>query len=488
MHPACDRAIADHAGAYLGTRSQPTARPQLILATTILASSLAFIDGSVVNVGLPAVSRSFGASGPSLTWVLNGYTLPLSALLLLGGALGDVFGRSRLLILGVGLFTAASILCALSPTLTWLLAGRVFQGIGAALLLPSSLAILAATFTGEARGRAVGIWAAVGAAAGAIGPVLGGWLIDVLGWRAIFLLNLPIGAAAVYLAARFARNETQTNSSSIDFPGAVLVTAALTMLTWALTIASSTAPLGAGGFAMLGVGAVLLALFIVVERRRGSAAMLPAGLFSSRSFVSLSAFTVLLYGALGALLVSIPFVLIEAGRYSATAAGAALLPLPLTLAALSPVIGRVAGRFGTRWLLTAGALAAAAGCLLAIRIGSDGRYWIATFPSLLVISLGMAAAVSPLTTAVLSSVDPRHVGVASGFNSAVARTGGLIATALLSAVLVPHGASYGSSFRRVAIASAAACLAAAACSLVISSRGTRVRPAAAGSQRVESFK
>ena len=189
MHPACDRAIADHAGAYVGTRSQATARPRLILATTILASSLAFIDGSVVNVGLPAVSRSLGASGPSLTWVLNGYTLPLGALLLLGGALGDIFGRSRLLILGVGLFTAASILCALSPTLTWLLAGRVFQGIG---------------------------------------------------------------AATIYLAARFVRNETQTNSS-IDLLGAALVTAALTMLTWALTIASSTVPLGAGGFAMLGV-------------------------------------------------------------------------------------------------------------------------------------------------------------------------------------------------------------------------------------------
>ena len=486
MHPACDRAIADHAGAYVGTRSQATARPRLILATTILASSLAFIDGSVVNVGLPAVSRSLGASGPSLTWVLNGYTLPLSALLLLGGALGDVFGRSRLLILGVGLFTAASILCALSPTLTWLLAGRVFQGIGAALLLPSSLAILGATFTGEARGRAVGIWAGVGAAAGAIGPVLGGWLIDILGWRAIFLLNLPIGAATIYLAARFVRNETQTNAS-IDVLGAALVTAALTMLTWALTVASSTVPLGAGGFAMLGVGVVLLALFIVVERSRGSAAMLPVGLFSSRSFVSLSAFTVLLYGALGALLVSIPFVLIEAGHYSATAAGAALLPLPLTLAALSPVIGRLAGRFGVRWLLTAGALAVAAGCLLAVRVGSDRHYWVATFPPLLVISLGMAAAVSPLTTAVLSSVDPKHVGVASGFNSAIARTGGLIATALLSAVLVPHGVSYGSSFRRVAIASAAACLAAAACSLLISGR-RRVRSAAAGSQGVESFK
>ncbi len=420
----------------------------------------------MVNVGLPAIGRSLAASGAALAWVLNTYTLPLSALLLFGGALGDVYGRRRLLLIGVGTFAAASLFCTLATNLSWLLAARALQGIAAALLLPNSLAILGATFAGEARGRAIGIWAGVGAAAGAIGPVLGGWLIDLLGWRAIFLLNLPIGIATLYLAARFVPGERPDDGPPLDLLGAVLVTAALSMLTWALTIGASTAPLGAGGFTVLGGGFLALLLFVLVERRRGKAAMLPLGLFSSRAFVGLNALTLLLYGALGALMVAIPFVLIDALHYSATAAGAALLPLPLIIALLSPAVGRFAGKIGPRLPLTIGSLGVACGCLLAMHIGAGGGYWTTTLPSLFVISLGMAAAVSPLTTAVLGSVDAEHVGVASGFNSAVARTGGLIATALLSAVLVPGGAHHGSSFRVVAIAAAAACVAAAFCGFV----------------------
>jgi EmrB/QacA subfamily drug resistance transporter len=471
MHVACDRAIAAHWGASDGKQRRVAQRPKLMLATTILASSLAFIDGSVVNVGLPSVSRSLGASGPTLTWVVNGYMLPLSSLLLFGGALGDIFGRRRLLSSGVGLFTVASIACALSPSLGWLLAGRVLQGIGAALLLPNSLAILGTTFVGQARGRAVGIWAGVGAAAGAVGPVLGGWLIDRLGWRAIFLLNVPLGSAAFYLAARYVPSRIHTGSASVDLLGAVVATAALTLLTWALTIASSPASWGAAGLTGLSAGLLLLALFIFIERRRGAAAMLPGELFSSASFIRLNTFTLLLYGALSALLVSIPFVLIEVRHYSATAAGAALLPLPLIMASLSPTIGRTAERLGSRWLLTAGALVVAGGCLLAAHIGTDGSYWTTTFGPILVVSLGMASAVSPLTTAVLSSVDQQHVGVASGFNSAVARAGGLIATALLSAVLTTQGPGHSSSLRSVAMASAAACLAAAVCSFGIPTSG-----------------
>jgi EmrB/QacA subfamily drug resistance transporter len=440
--------------------------PRLILATTILASSLSFIDGSVVNVGLPAVGRSLHASGAALSWVINGYTLPLTALLLLGGVLGDVFGRRRLLLTGVGLFGLASLVCVLAPGITVLLAGRVLQGIAAALLLPNSLSILGVTFEGEKRGRAIGIWAAVGAGAGAVGPVLGGVLIDVAGWRTIFLLNLPLVVMAIILALRFVPRDHVARGASLDLGGALLVSAALTLLTWALTMASSPVPFGASGIAVGVGGLVLLTLFLLLERRRKQSALLPLALFGSRVFVALNTLTLLLYGALGGLMVVIPFILIEARGYSATAAGAALLPLPLAIALLSPTMGKLAAKIGSRIPLTVGPLIVAGGCLLAMRIGSEGSYWITSFPALLVISLGMSIAVAPLTTAVLATVESHHTGVASGFNSAVARLGGLIATALLTAVLAAQGAQRLASFRVAAVAAAVACLAAAMCALM----------------------
>jgi MFS family permease len=307
----CDRSIADAAPAGTRATVSPALHPRLILATTILASSLAFVDGSVINVGLPAIRESFAASGATLTWIINGYLLPLSALLLLGGALGDRYGRQRVLLLGVSLFAVASVLCAAAGSVAWLLAGRVLQGIGAALLLPNSLAILGATFEGETRGRAVGIWAAVGAAAGAVGPVLGGWLIDLIGWRAIFFVNIPLAVAAIYLGWRFVPDERDKDCRGLDLAGAALVSAALTLLTWSLTVASSSEPLDTRHWASLGAGLAALVAFVVVERRRGPSAMLPIALFSSRAFVGLTALTFLLYGALGGLMVVIPYALIE---------------------------------------------------------------------------------------------------------------------------------------------------------------------------------
>jgi EmrB/QacA subfamily drug resistance transporter len=440
--------------------------PRLILATTILASSLSFIDGSVVNVGLPAVGRSLHASGAALSWVINGYTLPLTALLLLGGVLGDVFGRRRLLLAGVILFGLASLVCVLAPGITVLLAGRVLQGIAAALLLPNSLSILGTTFEGEQRGRAIGIWAAVGAGAGAVGPVLGGVLIDIAGWRTIFLLNLPLVVMAIVLALRFVPRDQVAPGASLDFAGALLVSAALTLLTWALTMASSPAPFGVSGIVLAVSGIVLLALFVLLERRRKQSALLPLALFGSRVFVALNTLTLLLYGALGGLMVVIPFILIEARGYSATAAGAALLPLPLAIALLSPTMGKLAAKIGSRIPLTVGPLIVAGGCLLAMRIGSEGSYWTTSFPALLVISLGMSIAVAPLTNAVLATVESHHTGVASGFNSAVARLGGLVATALLTAVLAAQGAERLASFRVAAVAAAVGCVAAALCALM----------------------
>jgi MFS family permease len=327
-------------------------------------------------------------------------------------------------------------------------------------LMPNSLAILGSTFEGESRGRAIGIWAAAGAAAGAIGPLLGGWLIDLVGWQAMFSVNIPIAAAAIYLAARFVPDERDPDCRGLDLPGAALATAALTMLTWTLTIASSPQAFASIDWVILGAGLVSLTMFVAVERRRGSNAMLPLALFSSRTFVGLTALTFLLYGALGGLLVLIPYVLIELHHYSATSAGAALLPLPLVLALTSPTLGRLAAKIGPRLPLAIGPMIVAGGCLLAIGIATDGSYWWTTFPALMVVSIGMAGAVAPLTTAVLSSVEASHVGVASGFNSAVARTGGLVATAMLSAVFAAQGAAQAGRFRVAAVIGAAAAIAA----------------------------
>jgi EmrB/QacA subfamily drug resistance transporter len=447
--PACDRAIA-HA-APPSVAPAPLAHPRLLLATTILASSLSFIDGSVVNVGLPAIGQNLAVGGEGLSWVVNGYLLPLSALLLIGGAAGDSFGRRRLLITGVAIFAFASVLCAAAPSLSLLIAGRVLQGVGSALLMPNSLAILGASFSGEARGRAIGTWAAIGAATGAIGPVLGGFLIDLVGWRTIFLINLPIAVGAIALAARYVRDDRAAGARRLDLLGAALAAAALTALTWGLTVASSAKGGNLGASAALVGGALLLAGFLWVERSRGERAMMPLALFASRSFVGLTLLTLLLYGTLGGLLVLIPYVLIEANGYSATYAGAALLPLPIVIALTSSRMGQIAGKIGPRWPLSIGPVLVAAGCLLATRIAEPGHYFATTFPALLVISLGMAGAVAPLTTAVLASVEPQHTGVASGLNSAVARTGGLIATAFVSAVLAAHGADMLSLFRVAAV-------------------------------------
>ena len=409
--PACDRSIAQAAQPAVATEP---AHPRLVLATTVLASSLAFVDGSVVNVGLPAIAHSFPDHAIGMSWIVSGYLLPLSALILLGGAAGDRYGHRRLLLGGVSLFLAASLLCAWAPTLAWLLSGRVLQGAGAAMLMPTSLAILGGSFNGEARGKAIGTWAAAGAAAGAIGPLVGGWLIDLVGWRAMFVVNVPIAAGALLLGARYVEDRPVQGGQPLDAAGALLATVGLAALTWGLTLGS-----GAQGWSALAVagvvaGALGLAAFIAVERKRGAAAMMPLALFGSRAFTGLSLLTFLLYGALGGLLVLLPDVLIDLQHYSATEAGAALLPMPLVIALTAPAMGRLAARIGPRWPLTLGPLGVAAGFLLAIGIPAGSSYWTSTLPAMLVLSLGMAGAVAPLTTAVLAAVEPGHSGVASG--------------------------------------------------------------------------
>ncbi|HTB89168.1 MAG TPA: DHA2 family efflux MFS transporter permease subunit [Steroidobacteraceae bacterium] len=434
LHPACDSASAQCAKA-----SPAGAHPNLVLTTTILASALAFVDGSVVNVALPTLAKSFNADASALQWVINSYLLPLSALLLLGGAAGDYFGRRRLLILGTSVFALASLGSALAPGLPALFASRLFQGIGAAMLMPNSLAILGQTFSGASKGRAIGIWAATGAAAAAIGPVVGGWLIDLGSWRAIFLLNLPLACGAIILAWRVVPHDRRSQTYPLDAIGGILATTGLAALTWALTVGSSPRGWTPSAVTTAAAAVLLLCIFLRFEFVRGPRAMMPLHLFASKSFVGLTIFTLLLYGALGGLLVLLPFVLIKAAGYSATGAGAALLPLPLILTVTSPLAGALAGRIGTRAPLAIGPLVVAAGFLIALRIDSGASYWTQVLPMIVVIAFGMSGAVAPLTTAVLTSVDPVHTGSASGLNSAVARTGSLIATALLGSVLAAEG-------------------------------------------------
>jgi EmrB/QacA subfamily drug resistance transporter len=452
---SCDSGLA-HGQACEGA----TRRPRLVLATSILASSLAFVDGSVVNVGLPAIGRSLGAGAADLQWVINAYLLPLSALLLLGGALGDAFGRRRLLLWGVLLFGLGSVGAAAAPDLTLLLAARGLQGIGAALTLPNSLAVLGASFEGPARGRAVGAWAAASAMSSAIGPVLGGWLIDTTGWRAIFLINLPLCAGTIGLALLSLRDPRPERPPRLDWPGAILATAALGLLTWGLT--SMTGPGGATLAAAVALiaGLVLAGLFARNELARGDEAMTPPALFGSRQLMGLNLMTLLLYGALAGFILLVPYVLIQAGGYRATAAGAALAPFPVIMAVGAPAMGALAGRVSPRWPLGVGALIVAAGLLLALRIHGQGSYVRDVLPTVLVVSAGMAGVAAPLTNAVLSSVGDRHTGSASGLNSAVARAGGLTATALMGQVLAASGPQLMGAFHASLVA-ASACAAAA---------------------------
>lgn len=468
------QAYCDAASARCAGRSTPATHPRLVLATSVLASSLAFVDGSVVNVALPAIGRALSANAGALQWTVNAYLLPLSAMLLLGGAAGDRFGRRRLLIWGTTLFAVASLACALAPLLSLLLAARFLQGVGGAMLMPNSLAILGQTFTGEEKGRAVGIWAAASGVTGALGPVLGGWLVDLGSWRAIFLINLPIAAASVVLALSYIPRDRTGRREPLDVSGAALVTAGLGVLTWMLTLAgTATGPSRITG--LMGVGAIgLLILFIIVEIRRGDRALVPTTLFSAPTIVGLNLVTLLLYGAVGALLVLVPYVLIEALQYSAAQAAAALLPLPIVMVLISPLAGSLAGRIGPRMPIAVGSIAVGLGLMLTLRVHASTSYWAGLLPAIIVLALGLSAAVAPLTSAVLSEVEGRYTGVASGLNSAVARTGGLLATAMVGFVFASHGVGLLRAFHMTMAIGAVVCWGAAlsACALV---RGARSR-------------
>ncbi len=429
--------------------------PRWTLVACVLASSLSFVEGSVLSVALPAIRQSYGAGAQEVQWVVNAYLLPLSALLLLGGALGDHFGRKRLLLIGTAIFAITSLVCALAPSLPVLLGARAAQGIGAALLLPNSLALLNAAFQGEKRGRAVGIWAAAGAAAAAVAPLIGGWLVGTVGWPAIFYINLPLALGAILIAMRFVAESREAGAGRTDYAGALLATAGLGGLTYALTLWSATRSFNREAATALTLGIILSGAFLWNERRRGHRAMMPLDLFENRCFTGLNLLTFLLYGAFAAAMLLIPYVLITSGGYSPVQAGLAMLPLPVLMTSLSPKMGSLAARLGPRLPLAAGPSIVAVGMAISSIVTPQSSYWAGPFPMILVMALGMTIAVAPLTSSVLGSVEEQHVAMASGFNSAVARTGGLIATALLGAVLSSNGDALFAGFHGAMFVSAA---------------------------------
>ena len=414
------------------------ARIRWILPATILGSSLSFIDSSVVNVALPAMQRDLHASLATMQWVVNGYMLMLASLILPGGSAGDRFGRRRVFLLGLCAFVIASLACALAPGTEWLIGARLVQGIAAALLVPASLAIIGAAFTGAARGRAIGTWAGAAALTTALGPPLGGWLVDTISWRAIFYINIPIGALAALFALRMPSDRLPAQQTPLDLGGALLVVASLGLLCDGLITLGRADRIS--GFAELIAAAAGIACFIFFEHRAG-APMMPLTLFHNRAFSGVNALTTLLYAALTGALFLLPFVLINARGYSASAAGAAFLPLAIIMGAGSRSAGALGARYGAGPPMTAGACLTGCGFALLAVCANDPSYWTGTLPGIIIIAVGMTIAVAPLTTAVFDSSPVALSGIASGINNTAARAGGLIAVAALGLAFGTTGAA-----------------------------------------------
>lgn len=423
------------------------AKRRLILIAAILASALSFIDGTVVAIALPAMRASLGADLTAAQWIHNAYMLTLSALILVGGAAGDRFGLARVFGIGIALFVAASILCALAPTATFMIAARAVQGIGAAIMVPGSLAVIARAYPRKERGRAIGIWAAASAVTTALGPIIGGAALSMGGqemWRWIFAINLPLGAFALFMLFRAVQEDKGNDDAGLDPGGAALATFALLALAWGLTNLthgdSSTVWIAAGGIGLL--------LFLVYEARV-STPMVPLNLFASRTFSATNLMCFFIYGALNIMFFFMPMTFIAGWGESELAASAIFAPMSVFIAALSSRAGSLADRIGPAPLLTAGSLCVAFGYALIGWLAPAQDLWGQMLPAMCVVALGMALIVAPLSTAVMGSVPDTATGVASGVNNAVTRMAGLISVAavggLISATYVAAGgtASFG---------------------------------------------
>lgn len=404
-----------------------------VLAVTVLGSGMAFLDGTVVNIALPDMGRDLDASMSSLQWVVNGYLLTLASLILLGGSLGDRHGRRLVFVLGVGLFTLSSLLCVVAPTVELLTGARLLQGVGGALLTPGSLAIIESSFRPSDRSRAIGAWSGLGGVAAALGPLLGGYLVEAASWRAIFLINVPLGVLVIAMASRHVP-ETRDPSATgrLDLGGAALAALGLAGTTFALIEAPGRGDSSLVLLAGIG-GALALVAFLFAERRSPNP-MMPLGMFSSRQFSGANLVTFAVYAALGGFFfLFVSFLQISMG-YSPIAAGAASLPVTAVMLVLSARAGALAQRIGARIPLTVGSLGIALGLLMLTRIEPGDDYLSGVLPGVIVFGLGLTCVVAPVTSTVLAAADARHAGVASGINNAISRVGGLLAVAVLPVI------------------------------------------------------
>src|ERR1700733_1415976 len=429
----CDESVIRSAAAAApgcARRAQPW-----VLAATIIASSMVFIDGTVVSVALPSMQANLDAPVSQAQWIVNAYALTLGTLILAGGAAGDRFGRRRVCIAGILLFTAASVWCGLAPTSSMLVAARAVQGVGGALLVPSSLAIISAAFPDRERGRAIGTWAGASALTTALGPVVGGWLVDTLSWRAIFFINVPLAIMALLLALRWVPESRDESARGVDWIGSALAVLGLGLLAYGLTAASSAGWAQATVIGSLGGSGLALVLLLRWEAHTAQP-MLPLRLFRSATFSGANAITLLLYFGLTGEVFFLPFYLIDIQGYSATGAGAAFLPFSLIMAGLSRWAGGLNDRYGARALLVAGSLVVVLGTALFALPTPGEHYWSSVLPGMTVWGFGMALSVAPLTTTVMRSAGDRYAGAASGINNATARIAGMLAVALLGVAAV----------------------------------------------------